>query len=157
ATLTGHVEESSKKSQQNPSRLKLKFDSATWKNGSVAFTAYFTGCYYPINLVAKSESDAPSDGGFHGSIGIGTGGNPRNPPTLGDDRDMPGMPPAAPRLELPTAPSVSSHWVRMDNIDVWKHEDGSLAVTSAKKDIKLDKSTTYLLESGPPPEQKAAP
>jgi hypothetical protein len=156
ATLTGRVEESSKKSETTPSRLKIKFESATWKTGTVALSAYFTGCYYPINIASKADSDMVSDGGFHGSVGVGADGFPRpGAPPTGTDRGPTGMPPLDSGLSLPAPPpGVSSHWVRMDNVDVAKQDDGSLAVTSSKKDLKLDKNTTYLLETstaaGPP-------
>lgn len=149
ATLKGRVEESSKKSATSPSRLKIKFETASWKTGTVALSAYFTGCYYPLNVEARPDSDMVSEGGFHGSVGIGAGGfsRPGSPPS-DNDRGPAGMPPLDSRLSLPVPPpGVSSHWVRMDKVDVAKQEDGSLAVTSSKKDLKLDKSTTYLLET----------
>ena len=47
AVISGEVTESVAKSNQSPSRLAIRMDSAQWKNGVAKFKVYLTAWYYP--------------------------------------------------------------------------------------------------------------
>ncbi len=47
AVISGEVTESVAKSNDSPSRLAIRMDSAQWKNGEAKFKLYLTAWYYP--------------------------------------------------------------------------------------------------------------
>ena len=47
AVISGEVTESVAKSNNSPSRLAIRMDSAQWKNGEAKFKVYLTAWYYP--------------------------------------------------------------------------------------------------------------
>jgi hypothetical protein len=78
--------------------------------------------------------------------GAGTYPDPNNPasqPFPGRDtgRDTSSAPPSP-------ASSISKHRVLMKNIESTRDSDGTVALTSKRSNIKLDKLTTYVLASG---------
>ncbi|MGB7333952.1 MAG: hypothetical protein WBD25_21385, partial [Terriglobales bacterium] len=50
----------------------------------------------------------------------------------------------------PPSPSsnISKHRVLMKNVDSVRNSDGAVTLTSKRSNIKLDKTTTYVLASG---------
>ena len=160
ATLFGKIEESVKKTEDAVSRLRIKIESASWKKGSAPVNLYFTGCYYPLEA-AMPGHDSAGRSTYEASIGTTMGRTgpedpmrPGPPPGMGGGlgREMggPGFPPDFPsRTSESPLGHVSSHWVRLEGVNLVKEDDGSVTVTSIKNDIKLDKSTTYLLEAAP--------
>jgi len=149
AVFSGEVTESVAKSASNPSRLAIRMDSAEWKNGSAPLKVYLTGWYYPIRMeegqkVAYGPPDDPGSGKTWN--GMGPYPDPNSPvsqpfPGHGADRGTDSG---------PTAPAAvtSDHRVMMKNVEPTRNQDGSIAITCARSNIKLDKQTTYVLASG---------
>ena len=145
ATFTGEVLESAAKSATAPSRLAIRMDSVRWKKGSAAVKVYLTSWYYPMRLIRRDER--PNDPtGIHGDIGIQTGGPRQAAPA---SRPLP--PGSTPEgSDIPPGPTstISDHCEVMKDVDSARHEDGTLVLTSTRFNIKLDKSTTYVLATG---------
>jgi hypothetical protein len=156
AILSGRVEESSAKTADAPSRIRIKFDSARWKEGSAGVDAYLTSDYYTSEEAQQPDLSMPS--AVHGSAGVTMGGarpeppgpggvwtgrpDVLNDPGMGDDPGTGPLPPRPPSLSR-----SSTHKQRLPGMETTKSEDGSVTVTSKKHSIRLDKSTTYVLET----------
>lgn len=146
ATFSGEVVQSSAKSARDPCRLAIRINSVRWKDQSFELKAYLTAWYYPIRITAAGDSTDDRPTGVHGEIGAQTGG-PRS--SVPYSRPLP--PGATPDgSDIPPAPTstVSDHRVMMKDVDAVHLDDGSLALTSARVNIKLGKSTTYVLATG---------
>ena len=152
AILFGEVTDSEAKSANAPSRLGIRMDLVQWKNGSLPLKVYLTEWYYPVKS-AMAEDGNPGYSAIHGSIGVtmGGGGNTYPPSTSPEGRRMPDddpspLPPLGP--ERAPASDASTHRVRMQNVEAKRADDGSVALTSKKTSLKLDKNTTYVLAAG---------
>jgi len=156
--LSGEVTDSEAKSTTAPSRLGIRIDLAKWKNGSLPLKVYLTEWYYPVRP-AMAEDGNPGYSAIHGSVGITMGGGNSYPsstnPTAtsqGGRRmpdDDPPLFPASLGTETPTtATNVSTHRIRMQNVELKQGDNGSFALTSKKNSLKLDKNTTYVLAAG---------
>jgi hypothetical protein len=55
AVILGEVIESVAKSENSPSRLAIRMDSAQWKNGGAKFKFYMTAWYYPPAPMAPPD------------------------------------------------------------------------------------------------------
>lgn len=149
AILSGEVTESAAKSGAEPSRLAIRMDSAQWKNGAVpaavtfASKVYLTVWYYqavplssqgPENLPDASHSGTQHRGGSATYPDPNTSASPPySRGNTGRDRDL------TPR------PTVSQQRIPMKNVESVRSGDGAVALTSKRSNIKLDKSTTYVL------------
>ena len=150
AVLSGHLEESAKRNGNTPSRLKIKFDTAQWKNGTTTLELYFTGCYYPFEITPEQDPASAIPDGLHGSLTMGqvtSSPSHATPSALGQN-PLPNDYGTNPG-EL-GGPHVSSRWVREEGTEIMAEPDGSVVVTSAKRNLKLDKGTTYLLTNAIP-------
>ena len=156
AILSGRVEESSAKTADSPSRIRIKFDSAKWKEGSAPVDAFLTGDYYASEVVQQPDLSMPS--APHGSVGVTMGGARPEPPGPGgvwagrpDVLNDPGMGDDPATASVPSQPPSLSqpptHKRRLPDMDTTKADDGSVTVISKKHSIRLDKSTTYVLET----------
>lgn len=148
AILSGHVEVSAKNEGNNPSRVKIKFDSARWKKETAPLEVYATGAYYPVLRYDNDGGATPN--ARYGAIDKGASG-----------ADDPYPPPPGPRpgkipegfgadVPEPIATRVSSHWVRAEGTDAFVDDNGSITVISSTHDLKFDKDTTYLLTNDGP-------
>jgi hypothetical protein len=148
AILSGHLEQSAKKSGDAPSRVKIKFDSAKWKKGTAPLEVYFTGCFYPV-LTSADRDRSANDAGYGSISRPAEAGDGQYPPPPGP---KPGQIPQGfgPDVPMPIATRVSSHWVRPLGADAVFETDGSIALESPLHDIKLDKETTYMLTNALP-------
>jgi len=146
AIFSGVVVESAAKSATSPSRLSIRMDSVQWKKDSAPVTAYLTSWYYPVSMTANNDPSNQSLGGIHGDIGMqrGTGsrtgpsGSPPFPNSTQQGPDVPSQP----------ASNISDHRVEMKDVESQRVGDGSLSISSSRINIKLDKSTTYVLATG---------
>lgn len=149
AAFSGEVIESVAKSASGPSRLAIRMDSVEWKKGSAPIKAYLTGWYYPTKM---DEGQKLAYGPPNESVtsktwnGAGTYPDPSNSasqsfPGHGSDRGADSG---------PTAPLAvtSDHRVMMKNVESSRNNDGSVVITCTRSNIKLDKSTAYVLASG---------
>jgi hypothetical protein len=141
ATFSGEVVESSAKSTDAPSRLAIRMNDVRWKKGSIDFKAYLTAWYYPPR--SPLEDHEHDRNGIHGDIGMQRGGPPESPEPYPGHSSPNG-------LDLPPAPtsSVSDHRVLMKDVEPENESDGTIAIKSTHFNIKLDKSTTYVLATG---------
>jgi len=158
AILSGAVTDSVAKSATNPSRLAIRFDAAQWKNRSTPASTvisiepkvYLTAWYYPAAALMNPNlstdmPEAPRNPRSGNAPGAYPG--PRNPtppsPSLsGPDTGMDKDAPPAPTSE------VSKHRVLMKNVESIRDSDGAVGLTSKQVNIKLDKTTTYVLAAG---------
>lgn len=156
AILSGAVTESLAKSATNPSRLAIRFDSAQWKNRSTPTVisiepkVYLTAWYYPAAALMNPNLSTdmpeaprnPRSGNVPGAYPGQRNPTPPSPslsgPDTGTDKDAP----PAPTSE------VSKHRVLMKNVESIRNSDGAVGLTSKQVNIKLDKTTTYVLATG---------
>jgi hypothetical protein len=134
--------------------LAIRVDSAQWKKRSTLIVvalspkAYLTAWYYHEETPALQDFPQslpprvhPSDSGpipvDSSDIPSHQGNNSRR------DADMTTEP-------APPAPSarVSRHRELMKNIESSRGTDRSITLTSNRSNVKLDKSTTYVLAAG---------
>lgn len=146
ATFAGEVVESSAKSAIAPSRLAIRMDSVRWKKGSASIKTYLTAWYYPVRIVT-GEDRGSDPTGIHGQIGAQTGGDSRH--SAPASRPFPpGVGPQGTDVSQGPTSTVSDHREVMKDVDSARLEDGTLVLTSTRFNIKLDKSTTYVLAVG---------
>lgn len=150
AILFGEVTESAAKSKTDPSRLAIRMDSAQWKNGSAPIHAYLIAWFYPVAAMTPRDlSYEPPDAARSNKNwnGMGTYPDPNNPISQqrfpGRDTDK-GTSPAPPT----PASSISQHRVVMKDVESTRNSDGAVTLTSKHSNIRLDKTTTYVLASG---------
>jgi hypothetical protein len=143
--ISGEVIESAAKSSAAPSRLAVRMDSAQFKNGVTPTVIpldpklYLTAWYYPV-AINQNPSDGIPDAAHNPKPwagGIYPGRNPNSPPLSGPD--------AAPDTFPAPASGAANRRVPMKNIDSSSASDGVVTLTSTHSNIKLDKSTTYVL------------
>lgn len=148
AIFSGEVIESAAKSATDPSRLAIRMDSVRWKKGSASLKVYLTAWYYPIRLAI---GEAPLDEPLGAPIGRHRKGTSTYDPNSPTSQPLPGRsPPKGPDLPPAPASNISDHRVVMKDVDSTRHSDGAVALTSSRFNIKLDKSTTYVLAMGEP-------
>jgi hypothetical protein len=152
AVLTGEVTESAAKSASEPSRLGVRMDTARWKTGAaptvlpLAPKLYVTAWYYPIAVAPNQSSDGLPEAASNPKVWNGAGiypgqRNPNSPPMAGTDQDT------SRTIPVPPAPgsSIPKHRVLMKNVDSSSDGQRGVSLTSTHANIKLDKSTTYVL------------
>jgi hypothetical protein len=137
AIFSGEVTNSEAKSKTDPSRLALRMDSVQWKAGSQPITLYLTAWYYPVQMPQDGDKEDCRTTGMNcptqpGMSGNGTGMSGRFPPD-----------------PLPPPPAqISTSRVAMKDVEFAKDADGTFSLTSTHSNIKLDKTTTYVLATG---------
>jgi hypothetical protein len=149
ATLSGEVVVSEAKTADKPSRLAIRVDSARWKNNSLPFNAYLTAWYYP-QQIAMDDNSASNRTGIHGEAGVGAGvgiGGARSAAPMSRPYP-PNNPNDAPNYPAPPASTLSASRVKMKDVDSVPLEGGGIAIASSRLNLKLDKSTTYVLATG---------
>jgi hypothetical protein len=125
AILSGEVIESVAKSPTEPSRLAVRMDSAQWKNGSAPVELYLTSWYYRIAAITP-DTDAPTDSHYNPS-------SPIYEPLPGSENNS------------PPVPNPANRRVRMKNVEGLRRPDGGVVIISKISNIKIDRSTTYVL------------
>jgi len=149
AIFSGVVVESAARSASSPSRLSVRMNSVQWKKDSVSVTAYLTSWYYPLRMPTNDEASGESPVGIHGDIGMQRGtGSRSGPPT---SQPFPTQGSTQQGADLPSAPTsnVSDHRMEMKDVASEQASDGTLSISSSRANIKLDRSTTYVLATGP--------
>lgn len=149
AILSGVVVESSAKSVGAPSRLSIRMESVEWKTGSVALTTYLTPWYHPMQLTLGEDrfGDGPNANGEH-SKRTWAAYNPNASDALLFPSDSNQ---AQVKTAPPAAMSVSERRVVMKDVYLEKSHNGGQTLVSNRSNIKLDKSTMYVLTTGEPP------
>jgi hypothetical protein len=145
AVFSGEVVESVAKTNSAPSRLALRMDSCQWKTTTATTRLYLTGWFYPAVLEGGPNlqyGPPQSDSKTWNGMGQYPSDSPAYHPfpnSVGNDKG-----PAVPQAE---STSASSHRVRMKEVQTDRNADGTLALVSSHSNIKLDKSTIYVLAS----------
>jgi hypothetical protein len=145
AILSGEVTESVAKSKTGPSRLAIRMDLARWKNGSTPIKVYLTAWYFPAELTAAQglpfDPQDPSLGRRTDVNGPTTRRSPQPPqPTFPDQNSG---------LDVPdTSSTTSKHRTLMKDVSVTRSPYGAVTLTSLRFNIKIDKTTTYVLATG---------
>jgi hypothetical protein len=149
AVISGEVIESAAKSAADPSRLSIRMDSAQFKNGATPTVVplqpklYLTAWYYPAALTLNQNSSSGIPDAAHNPAPLGGGSiypgqrNPNSPPISGPDAGADTFP--------PPASGGANHRVLMKHVDSSIDSGGVVTLTSKHSNIKLDRSTTYVL------------
>lgn len=152
AILTGEVTESRAKSGNEPCRLAVRIDSARWNQGqntsSIGFGAglYLTGWVYPTEVrTDENAADGPVPVRHGSTQHIGGSAPYPNPNTQDSPVYTKGNTGKTAGRGSGPSTTVSPHLVLMKNVEVSRAADGSVALTSVQGNIKLDKSTIYVL------------
>ncbi|MBZ5656852.1 MAG: hypothetical protein LAO56_16435 [Acidobacteriia bacterium] len=148
AVFSGEVTESVAKSAAEPSRLALRMDSVEWKKGSAPIKVYLTGWYYPAKMDAGQDlAYGPPNNSVTWKTATGNGTYPDSHSQA--SQPFPGHPADGSADAGPSGPvGVSDHRVMMKNVESARNSDGSVVITCKRSNIKLDKSTTYVLAAG---------
>jgi len=156
AVFSGEVTESAAKTATEPSRLSIHITAEEWKGGSASLSLYLTPWYYPT--VFENGEDLqygpqqPANRTWNGQGQYPDANSKVYRPFPGDDSKKD---PAAPD----TSTSLTANKrVPMKNVESSHADDGAITILSRHSNLKLDKSTTYVLASGdlpvPPPPAK---
>jgi len=143
ATFSGEVVESAAKSATGPSRLAIRMNSVRWKTGSVTIPVYLTAWYYPIRMATdENRSNDPL------SPRIGRNRNGTYSPNSPAAPPFPGSPTGPNDPDVGPGSVVSDTRVVMKDVESTRQSDGALVLTSDRVNLKLDKTTTYVLATG---------
>ncbi|HEV2396810.1 MAG TPA: hypothetical protein VGS27_07715 [Candidatus Sulfotelmatobacter sp.] len=143
AVLAGEVVESVPKTKKDPSRLSVRIDSATWKDGSMPLKLFMQPWYYPS--VVQSGEDLqygpPDAANRNWNYGQGEYPNPNSPgykpfPGTDSNKDQ-GVPNA-------TNSVTSKHRVPMKDVEVQHGQQDAVILVSKRSTFKLDRLTTYV-------------
>ncbi len=134
ATFSGEVVESQAKSATEPSRLAIRMDSVNWKNGSKPIKLYLTAWYYPLRMPTDEDQSKDPMGNPMGRV------RSQNPTLHGQ------VEPEGPMVG-PLA-NVSDTRVVMKDVESTRLSDGGLVLVSSRINLKLNKSTVYVLATG---------
>jgi hypothetical protein len=141
AIFSGEVVDSTAKSKTDPSRLAIRMDSVQWKKESKPIKVYLTVWYYPVPMPQDADQeDCRTVGGLGMNCPTGPGAPGAGPGMAGTRFPPAPMPP-------PSAQASQSR-VAMKDIESTRDADGTIALSSAKSNIKLDRTTTYVLATG---------
>lgn len=146
AVFSGELVQSTAKTATQPSRISIRMESVTWKQGSEPVQVYLTSWYYPT----ISESGQPLQYGPEQPASRTWDGQGQYPdPNSKVYRPFPGTD-SGNRSGVPSAASQvpSNHRVAMKDIDSERVAGGGLVLVSKHANIKLDKFTTYVFAAG---------
>jgi hypothetical protein len=150
AIFSGVVLESAGRSENSPSRLSVRMNSVQWKKDSAPVTAYLTSWYYPVRMPGNDDSSGEPLGGIHGDIGMQRGTGSRSGPPSSQPYPTNTQQGQQQGPDLPSAPTsnISDHRVEMKDVESDRASDGTVSIRSTRLNIKLDRSTTYVLATG---------
>ena len=120
AEFSGEVVVSQARTRNEPSRLSVRMDSVSWKNGSVPVKVFLTQWFY--TSIAGNLSPLQSG------------------PVLWNDTVTP--PPTVPNK------AISPHREKMKNVGIERASDGTVMLVCEQHSVKIDRSTTYVLTTG---------
>lgn len=152
ASFSGEVVESVAKTATQPSRVSLRIDSVSWKNGSAPVKVYLTAWYYPS--VAESGQNlqyGPEQSLARTWNGAGAYPDPNSPaykPFPSGDSDK--------KDSVPDTPNsvTSKRRAQMKDVETERGSAGTITLVSKRGNLKLDRVTTYVLSSGEIPAAK---
>ena len=155
ALFSGEVMESAAKSKSAPSRLAIRFESAQWKNMSASMKIYLLPWFYP-SVASQSSQDLqygppqPPSRTWNGQGEYPDTNTKVYRPFPGADSDKDSAVPNA------SVSATSNQRLQLKNVTSELGSDGTITLVSSHSNIKLDKSTTYLVGTGEvtPPSSK---
>jgi hypothetical protein len=106
-----------------------------------------TAWIYPVKGLANQDLKyGPDLPAWRTWNGAGAYPDPKSP----DYRPFPGTDATSGPDPTPGAPAsaISDHRALMKNVESKRNQDGSVAITCTRSNIKLDKLTTYVLAAG---------
>lgn len=142
ATFSGEVVESVLKSGTQPSRLSVQINSVKWKNGSLPVKMFLTAWYFPPVTQTGGDlqygPEQPPSRTWNGAGAYPDSNSPAYKPFPGGDSGQ--------KDSVPDTPSSVSakHRVLIKDVQSERAPDGRLTLVS-KRNLKLDKITTYVL------------
>jgi hypothetical protein len=144
AIFTGVVIESVAKSAKGPCRLAIRMDSVQWKEGSASIKAYLTALYYPKTTTPGPSlqygPQEPPSRTWNGAGQYPSADSRVYQPFPSADSDKnAGAVPDTPSSTTSNSPA----WIK--NVTLAATDDGGIALVSQHANLKLDKSTTYVL------------
>lgn len=161
ALFSGEVTQSRAKSEQAPSLLAIRMHTLQWHEHTIQLETDLTAWIYPVaNPSSRELSYEPPDASNSPRTWNGGGAypDPNNPVSQhkfpGREKSDQGMEASAP------ASQIAKSRVPMPNVIAQAMPGGGVALVSSKGNIKLDKSTTYVLAGGLPeatPAETGAP
>jgi len=143
AVFAGEVIESAGKTKDQPSRVSIRVDSVTWKNGSTAVKLYMTPWFYPNLMDAGQDlqygpTKSPQ-GSWNGAGEYPTDQNMKSYKPFPDGQEKDSTVPDTPNSVR------SNHRILMKNVQSGQASDGGVELVSKKSNIKLERYTTYVL------------
>lgn len=142
AMISGEVVDSVAKSNNSPSRLAIRMDSAQWKNGAAKFKVYLTAWYYPPAPMPPPDLSytPPGERRNWGQVDptVDTTDPPNPAQRLSRHQDN------SANADAP-ASFIAKNRVLMKNVQSASGADGSVVLVSPRSTIKLNKVTTYVL------------
>lgn len=154
--FSGEVTESVAKSESNPSRVAIRMDSAQWKDGSAPIRIYLTAWFYPLVPAGTGRgqdlSYGPPQSATQTWNGAGTYPDPNSPAS----QPFPGQDMNRSAETAPESPVyiLSKRRFLMKDVESEHNSDGAVTISSRYFNIKLDKSTTYVMATGDPAARK---
>ncbi|HUB02907.1 MAG TPA: hypothetical protein VL983_09485 [Terriglobales bacterium] len=145
AIFSGVVVESEAKSAASPSRLSIRTESVEWKTGSLALTTYLTPWYHPVQLtLGEDRFDDGPGAGQHGKHTWGVyNPNASDALTSSDGSGQTHL-----KTAPPPAMTVLDRCLLMRDVQLERDRNGEQILVSGHSNLKLDKSTTYILTTG---------
>lgn len=143
AVFSGQVIESAAKTKDSPSRLSIRMETVSWKQGSVAVKVYFTAWYYPTTQEAGKNLDyGPAQSANRTWNGMGQYPDEKSKvyqPFPGGDSGKNSSVPDTPNS------TTSQHRILMKDVESSRADDGTITLSSKRSNLKFDKITTYVL------------
>lgn len=150
AVFSGEVTESVARGAGAPSRLAVRMHSLQWRDKSTPVEADLRAWIYPVAAASPQDlSFQPADAANSPRNWNGGGPypDPNNPvsqqkfPGRDSDRE------AGPQVASPSS-QIATHRVTMKGVVEFVEDDHRIALTAPKFNIKVDRTTTYVLMLG---------
>jgi hypothetical protein len=143
AVFSGEVVQSVAKTKTEPSRIAIRMDSVTWKDGSEPLNVYLSCWYYPPvseplgeNLrYGPNQASKPTWDGVGQSPVENT--NVYHPVPGNDANKTPNMPGGSEQV-------ASNHRLSMEDVEMEHVPDIPVSLVSKRRNIKLDHYTAYV-------------
>ena len=144
SVLSGMIEESTVKTKETPSRLRIHITSAKWQTGETKLDAYITSMYHPF--WSQSSSRVRNQ-----PLGLQSPDAYNNDENVERQQRHEELERAAARSQdTSKAPGpdvgVSSHRYPLPDATVATDADGSTSIVSARHNLKLDTKTIYVFQ-----------
>lgn len=144
AVFSGAVVQSVARTKTGPSRIGIRMDAVSWKQGFEPINVYLTSWYYPTtpdpgqNL--RYGPDQPASRTWDGQGQYPDQNSHVYRPFPGSDSDN-AKQSGAPNTSNPVQ---SNHPVSMKHVELERFSDGTIVLVSIHDNLKIDNRTTYI-------------